>query len=391
MEELSPDQSPDTVPGRRRTPRSRSPEAASTPPATDPADRPARPGKQAAEKQSPDKPSSGEQPGTRPTRTRRAPAAIAPVLFQPPAVGPDQPVAGPPAKKAGPPAQKAPAQQPGPPAQQTPAKKAVAKKAAAKRSPAKKAAPAVPSVPADSAAPVEVPRQTPAPTEAPSPTPAPAPVEVPRQTLRHLVTHAAYAPELLALAAVDRIGPTARDWAARLRDDYPAASDDALARLATRQFTRIAGAGAVASTVAGLLAPALELAAVGWAQAALTLHVSAAYRHDPTDRRRAAELLVLTGVHPDVEAAQVAVDAAADEARRPAGDDGDPLLRFAGGAQRVVMAVAGPTRDSGWGLLRLPARLLPGARALVAYGADTLLLERLAARATAHYRPVTAS
>ncbi|MFV2018506.1 hypothetical protein [Micromonospora sp. LOL_023] len=345
---------------------------------------PAEPGRSGTARSSSGSRGGGSRAGA-PRAKPTPPAAIAPVLFQPPAVGPDQPVAGPPAKMAEPPAKKTPANMAEPPAKKTPARKAAAKKAVAKRSPAKKAAPAAPdrkAEPAKKAEPV---------APVPEPKPVPRPVEVPRQTLRHLVTHAAYAPELLALAAVDRIGPAARDWAARLRDDYPTASDDALARLAARRFTRIAGAGAVASTVAGLLAPALELAAVGWAQAALTLHVSAAYQHDPTDRRRAAELLVLTGVHPDVEAARVAVDAAADDARRPADDDGDPVLRFAGGAQRVVMAVAGTSRDDGWSLLRLPARLLPGARALVAYGADTLLLERLAARATAHYRPVTTS
>lgn len=229
------------------------------------------------------------------------------------------------------------------------------------------------------------------PTGSAEPILVPQRITASRQPLRHLWTHSAYAPELLALAAVERIGPTARDWAGQLRADYPAASDHALARLATRRFTRIAGLGAVASATAGLLAPALELAMIGWAQATLTLHLSAAYRQDPCDPRRAAELLALTGVHPDVDTAQVAVDAAAEALQQPVTGDSDQALRLANGAQRLVTAVAGLTGDGGWGLLRLPARLLPGARALVAYGTDTLLLERLAARATAHYRSAATS
>ncbi|MFY1653104.1 hypothetical protein ACN27J_19710 [Solwaraspora sp. WMMB762] len=331
------EQSPDAEPRRSRAPRARTPKAGFTPP-----------------------------------------AAIAPVLFQPPSSAAGS--AEGPAKKAAPtkkttakkaaPAKKAAAKKATPAAEKTtptktaaPAKKTAAKKAApTKKTTAKKAAPA------------------PDPADAPPPGPGP----VPGGTLRQLLARPAYAPELLALAAVERIGPAARDWAARLRDDYPAASDDALARLAARRFTRLAGAGAAVATAGGLLGPALELVTLGWTQAAVTLHVAAAYRHDPTDRDRAAELLALTGMQPDVAAARAALDAAG----RPAADDEDPALRLLGGAQRFTEAVSRVT-DGGWALLRLPARFLPGGRALVAWSGDTLLLERLAARASAHYRPVT--
>ncbi|WFE22527.1 hypothetical protein O7621_04040 [Solwaraspora sp. WMMD937] len=283
---------------------------------------------------------------------------------------------------------------------ESPAKKATpAKKTAAKKAAAKKATPAAePTAAEKPAARKTTPRKTAAkktaPTKkttatkaAPAPDPAgtPPPDPVPGGTLRHLLARPAYAPELLALAAVERIGPAARDWAARLRDDYPAASDDALARLAARRFTRLAGAGAAVATAGGLLGPALELVTLGWTQAAVTLHVAAAYRHDPTDRDRAAELLALTGMQPDVAAARAALDAAG----RPRADDAeDPALRLLGGAQRFTEAVS-RLADGGWALLRLPARFLPGGRALVAWSGDTLLLERLAARASAHYRPVT--
>ncbi|MFY1696760.1 hypothetical protein [Solwaraspora sp. WMMA2101] len=337
-----------------------------------------------------EEPSPPAQPGRRrnpkaatprATPSKAPPAAIAPVLFQPPTPDPVPPAAAekqqqPAAKKAAPakkavPAKSAPAKK----AAKAPPAKAPAKAPAKRAAPRKAAAvPAQPSPPAP-----------PAPAQ-PAPAQPPTPVGVPDGIGWQVLARPAYAPELLALAAVDRIGPAARDWVARLRSDYPAASDDALARLAARRFTRYAGAGAVAAGAAGLLGPAMELVTLGWAQAALTLHVSAAYRHDPTDPQRAAELLALTGVHPDVDAARAALAAA----QRPADDDGDPVARWSGGAQRLA-ELAGGLSGGGWALLRLPARLLPGARALVACAGDTLVMARLAARATAHYRPAATS
>ncbi|WJK33593.1 hypothetical protein [Solwaraspora sp. WMMA2065] len=328
------------------------------------------------EEQSPDaEPRRSRAPRARtPTAGVTPPAAIAPVLFQPPSSAAGS--AESPAKKATPAkktaAKKAAAKKATPAAEPTAAEKPAARKTTPRKTAAKKTAPT---------------KKTTAKKAAPAPDPAgtPPPGPVPGGTLRQLLARPAYAPELLALAAVERIGPAARDWAARLRDDYPAASDDALARLAARRFTRLAGAGAAVATAGGLLGPALELVTLGWTQAAVTLHVAAAYRHDPTDRDRAAELLALTGMQPDVAAAHAALDAAG----RPTTDDAeDPALRLLGGAQRFTEAVSRLT-GGGWALLRLPARLLPGGRALVAWSGDTLLLERLAARASARYRPVT--
>ncbi|WFE25937.1 hypothetical protein O7623_21575 [Solwaraspora sp. WMMD791] len=340
--------SPPAQPGRRRTPKAAAPKA--TPPKAAP-----------AEKAAPAKAAKAAKP-------KAPPAAIAPVLFQPPTPEPVPPAAS--ARRQ----------------QQPVTKKAVPAK---KTAPVRKAPTTAPAkAPAKRAAPRKAAAAVPAPPPPATPPAPPTPVGVPDGIGWQVLARPTYAPELLALTAVDRIGPAARDWVARLRSDYPAAGDDALARLAARRFTRYAGAGAVAAGAAGLLGPAMELATLGWAQAALTLHVSAAYGHDPTDRQRAAELLVLTGVHPDVDAARTALAAA----QRPAADDdGDPVARWSGGAQRLA-ELAGGLSGGGWALLRLPARLLPGARALVACTGDTLVMQRLAARATALYRrPVTAS
>ncbi|NED53829.1 hypothetical protein G3I24_23400, partial [Micromonospora aurantiaca] len=122
--------------------------------------------------------------------------------------------------------------------------------------------------------------------------------------------HPGFAPELLALAAVDVLGPRARDWVDQVRRAYPEADADGVARLATRRFVRTAGAGGALAAGAGLFAPVAELAAVLWTQANLVLHLAAAYGRDPAHPDRAAELLVLTLVHPDDGTARAALAAA---------------------------------------------------------------------------------
>ncbi|MEU5943180.1 hypothetical protein ABZ807_29355 [Micromonospora sp. NPDC047548] len=203
----------------------------------------------------------------------------------------------------------------------------------------------------------------------------------PAEIRRRLLGHPGFAPELLALAAVAGIGPRARDWALRLRAAYPYADADGLARLASRRFVRVAGAGGAAAAVAGLFAPVAELAAVLWSQAGLVLHVAAAYGRDPLDAERAVELLVLMQVHPDEASARTTLAAvrAAD----------GPWPRAGEAAWRLAAPLA--AQAGGWAALRLASRLLPGAAVLVAAAGDAAAAERLAARAVAAYRPLRAS
>ncbi|RQW84303.1 hypothetical protein DKL51_30225 [Micromonospora globispora] len=200
----------------------------------------------------------------------------------------------------------------------TPAKKASpAKKAATPAPPAAESAPEpatavetfataetreTPVVPA-----IAVPGRTPALREAASG--RTAGVEWRAISLR-VLDHPGFAPELLALAAVEALGPRAREWAEGLRARYPDADPDGLARLAARRFVRLAGTGGAVAAGAGLLAPVAELAAVLWTQANLVLHLAAAYGRDPAHPDRAVELLVLTQVHPDADSARTAPDAA---------------------------------------------------------------------------------
>ncbi|WBC13008.1 hypothetical protein O7600_17755 [Micromonospora sp. WMMA1998] len=196
--------------------------------------------------------------------------------------------------------------------------------------------------------------------------------------------HPGFAPELLALAAVDALGPRARDWVEQVRRAYPQADADGVARLATRRFVRMAGTGGALAAGAGLFAPVAELTAVLWTQANLVLHLAAAYGREPAHPDRAAELLVLTSVHPDDGTARAAL-AAARAADEPA--DG-PWGRVAEAAWRLATPVA--AQAGGWLGLRLAARLLPGAAALAAATGGTAAAERLAARAVARYRPTRA-
>lgn len=184
-------------------------------------------------------------------------------------------------------------------------------------------------------------------------------------------TRPEYAPELLAVAAVAELGPQARAWADEFRATYPAASPDGLARLATRQFTRLSAAAGMAGLATGLAGGAVELAGVAWAEARLVLHLAAAYGQDPTDPERVVDLLVLTQVHETPEAAREATTAVAVEG---AGEN----------PQRLLALLS--TRTRGWSARRFATRLLPGAGALLAIADTTSRVQRLAARAAAYYR-----
>ncbi|MGN9775227.1 hypothetical protein ACTMS0_05535 [Micromonospora sp. H33] len=223
--------------------------------------------------------------------------------------------------------------------------------------------------------------KTPAgPSRPEEPAELPVRTRTPEVVARRVFDHPGYAPELLALAAVESIGPRARDWADRLRSAYPKATGDGLARLATRRYVRRAGAGGAAAALAGVFAPVAELGAVLWTQASLVLHLAAAYDRDPAHPDRAVELLVLTQVHPDADSARAALQAA----RAADGPGEAPWPRAVEAAWRLAAPLA--AQAGGWLALRLASRLLPGAAALAAATGDAAATERLAARAVAAYR-----
>jgi 3'-5' exoribonuclease len=109
------------------------------------------------------------------------------------------------------------------------------------------------------------------------------------------------APEILALAATERLGPAVREWA-RSHTGREAAEGS------VDTHVRLARAGGAATGAAGIVGVLPDLVALGWVQARMVLQIAAALGHDPTDRERTAELLVLWEYFDDVGQARRALD-----------------------------------------------------------------------------------
>jgi hypothetical protein len=192
-----------------------------------------------------------------------------------------------------------------------------------------------------------------------------------------LVADPGHSPELLALAAVQTIGPSAQEWARRMRESYPNASPEALARLAQRQFTRFGSVGSLFAAVAGSYAPVALLASNALTYAELVLHIAAAYGLDPTDERRAVDLLVLTRIHPSSDDAEAALAAA----RQPAYEDDATLTDAVWRLGRMVAVQAGV-----WVAVRAVNRVFPGTALLAAVMTSRNGARTMAGKATAFYR-----
>jgi hypothetical protein len=222
-------------------------------------------------------------------------------------------------------------------------------------------------------------------------------VEPPTPLWPIIKTNPGYATELLALAAVEHIGPHVRTHLTWLRDTYPTAATGGLVRIATSRLVRQAR---TQGAVAGLLGPLAVLAETGallWTQTRLVLDIAAAYGRDPAEPERAVELLVLLRVHPDLTAAQDAVTAAQDAAAaahdvltatRKAGANGSGAGEYGDRSPQVTLPLV---RLAGRAVMRMTtarraARLVPGAGAALTAILDGRATEQLAARATKFYR-----
>jgi len=192
-----------------------------------------------------------------------------------------------------------------------------------------------------------------------------------------------YAPEHLALEAVRRLGPEARDWTARTRAAYPQAGPDALAELAAKRFVTRARISGAASGAVGLPGAILDVGVLAWTQARMVLHIAAAYGFDPTHPDRATELLVLQHVHKAAETARLALGVAAGHQRIGAllarGDAplGRVLLRL--GVKLAQMAGVRAVH-------RALAKIVPGAAVILGTWANSTATTNLAERARALYR-----
>ncbi|BCJ43485.1 hypothetical protein GCM10010168_42060 [Actinoplanes ianthinogenes] len=141
----------------------------------------------------------------------------------------------------------------------------------------------------------ETPPTVPAqPTRAATPQPPlPTPDQLAVDLWPRLLADPRNAAKLLADSAVHTLGPRAAAWAAQTRATYPAATPQALARLATARFTRAATLRGGLSALSGTYAPFTLVATAAFTHAELVLHLAAAYGLDPTHPDRAAEILGL--------------------------------------------------------------------------------------------------
>jgi hypothetical protein len=179
-------------------------------------------------------------------------------------------------------------------------------------------------------------------------------------------------PAALALAAVAHYGTAAGQQAAWLRETYPSVGIDRLTRVAIRDAQRRARVATAAAVLplGGLASIATQL----WTHARLVLEVAALHRIDPREPARAAEILALLEIYPDLGAAAAAVRGVTDDADAPTdGSRNVPALPKFG-------AVATTLVRSG------VARAVPGAGVVLAGLAGAADVADVAARATRFYR-----
>jgi hypothetical protein len=197
---------------------------------------------------------------------------------------------------------------------------------------------------------------------------------VPRSLIERIRADPVHAPEIIALAAADKHGPAARDWAAGQRG-----SEDKLARKAKRMHARYARASGAITGVGGVLTMLPDMIAAIWIQSRVVFFVAAAYGYDPMDRMRPAELLVLYELYEDPGAAREALDGTgptlAEAAARRAltGREDETLI-----ARLTSMVVKR-------GASRLAGRSVPGFAIFVNAVGNEQAVRTLAHRAIAFY------
>nr|MDT0657286.1 EcsC family protein [Micromonospora sp. DSM 115978] len=189
-----------------------------------------------------------------------------------------------------------------------------------------------------------------------------------------------YAPEHLALEAVRRLGPEARDWANRVRAQRPGIGADELVGLAVKKFVARARLSGAVSGAAGLPGAIVDVGVLAWTQARLVLHLAAAHGVDPRHPDRATDLLVLQKVHKVAEAARLALGVAAGRERLP-GPGSTPLGRVMLRLGFRLAQMAGIRAAK-----RMFAKAVPGAAIILGTWANSTATNDLARRAIAHYR-----
>jgi hypothetical protein len=131
---------------------------------------------------------------------------------------------------------------------------------------------------------------------------------VPRELIRIVYRDPEHLPERLTLQAVERLGESSLAWAASaLGPDQRADPARAAAELRRRSARAARIDGAIAGTPFFIALIPGYLAYL-WQEAITVLRIAALYGRDPRSTRTAAELLVLRGLHPSVQAADEALE-----------------------------------------------------------------------------------
>ena len=186
------------------------------------------------------------------------------------------------------------------------------------------------------------------------------------------------APETIALAASEVHGPAAAAWRRDLEARYEL-SDDDFAKRAKARHASIARFSGAATGVGGIVTFLPDLASLLWIQSRLVFFMAAAYRYDPLDPMRPAELLVMRDLYETPAQAREALDgtgrriAHAYVDRELGGRDAalaQSLLRFTG--KRAVRRVAG--------------RMIPGVAILFNAASNERETRALADRAKRFYK-----
>ena len=112
------------------------------------------------------------------------------------------------------------------------------------------------------------------------------------------------APELIALAAAERLAPAAERWAAQ----HSGTEQAQLARRAVKSHVRMSRAEGAAAGLAGAWGIVPDLAALAWLESRMVFFVAAAFGFDPRHPMRPAELLTLQGLYPTAQEAREALD-----------------------------------------------------------------------------------
>jgi hypothetical protein len=206
--------------------------------------------------------------------------------------------------------------------------------------------------------------------------------QLPPGLIAELRENPAYALETLALAAVDVHGPAAEKW---VRSKGSARYSKAqLAEIAVRKATNSARVEGGALGMGGFMTIAPDAVALGWILTREVIFVAAAYGLDPTDKARAAEVLVICEIYDTVAKAQAALD-----------HHGEPLAAAMARTKVLRHLRGGPDRSFSSRMFRFAGkrlarrfggRLVPGVGAVLGVLDNATAAKETGERAIAYYR-----